>query len=75
MDIMIDILKYKEVSKKILKTMSWLVSNIFRFNKLDFSILKKGIYIATAGFASNDPSILSDCLWALSYISGCDSKE
>lgn len=39
MDIMIDILKYKEVSKKILKTMSWLVSNIFRFNKLDFSIV------------------------------------
>jgi hypothetical protein len=55
--------------------MCWVNSNLARNNELTIEQLEVVLKTARAGVFTEDPAILSDCLWTLSYITMTNSDQ
>ncbi len=51
-----------------MKSVCWLNSNLSRFKELSDEECHQVLLIAKMGLFTTDNSIVSDCLWAISYV-------
>lgn len=66
------LLERPKISRFLLRTLCWVNSNIFRYKGFSQDDVRIGLSVLRAGLFSEDPDILSDCLWTLSYILDTD---
>jgi hypothetical protein len=58
----------QRISRSLLKTMCWVNTNISRYKNLSNEDIFVAVSVAKAGLFSEDPDIVQDALWALSYV-------
>ena len=66
---MVRMVEAPRISKTALKTIVWVCSNIFRFKNYSDDLVIKCLPIIRAGVFLDEESILSDAMWALTYMS------
>lgn len=67
-DVMEKLISKPKIGRSLLKVMVWLASNINRYKGLDKAKILKSYKIVDAAFYTEDDEIITDGLWALSYM-------
>jgi len=67
-DILSSIGQAKTISKSLVRNMCWLNANINRYKELKPDQIFKSFILAKEGLFISDDTVVSDCLWAISYM-------
>ena len=70
-----NLVKQPRISRHLLKTMCWVNSNLAREGGINNQEINIVLRVARAGVFTEDPQIMSDCLWTLSYITTTNDDE
>lgn len=75
LDTMIELLQNTKLSGTLMRTMCWITSNVARYKKLTVFQIEKLHHIARTGIFTTDNTVISDCLWTISYLVEEENEE
>lgn len=67
-DTLSQVSKGNSISRTFLRTMCWLNANLNRYKDLTPEQISKSFTLAKEGLFTTDDLVISDCLWAITYM-------